>query len=98
MALADSLDDLIQTQAITPQLAVMVLKQFDKTVAEVFTERVKSRASVKGHLSTYRLYEDVWNFLLTDATFKMEGNEYVSSPKVKIIACKNSDPSPDAGK
>jgi transcription initiation factor TFIIA small subunit len=46
---------------------------------------------VQGHLHTYRLCDDVWTFLVKDASFKMESNEMITAPKIKIIACKNGD-------
>lgn len=46
---------------------------------------------LQGHLHTYRLCDEVWTFIVKDAVFKMEGNENVESPKVKIIACKNGE-------
>ena len=46
---------------------------------------------VQGHLHTYRLCDDVWTFIVKNPNFKMESNEMVSSPRIKIIACKNGD-------
>jgi transcription initiation factor TFIIA small subunit len=42
-------------------------------------------------LDTYRNCDDVWTFIIKNATFKMEGNEMVTTPRIKIIACKNGD-------
>ncbi|KAG6901919.1 Transcription initiation factor IIA small chain (TFIIA 13.5 kDa subunit) [Termitomyces sp. Mi166 len=85
MALTDSLDELITSGAITPQLAMKVLQQFDKSLADTMVK------SVKGHLHTYRLCDDVWTFIVKNPQFKMESNEVVSAPRIKIIACKNGD-------
>jgi hypothetical protein len=48
-------------------------------------------AHAQGHLGTYRNCDDVWTFIIKNATFKMEGNEMVTTPRIKIIACKNGD-------
>ena len=45
----------------------------------------------QGHLSTYRLCDDVWTFIIKNAQFKMESNEIVQTQKIKIVACKNGD-------
>jgi transcription initiation factor TFIIA small subunit len=37
------------------------------------------------------LCDDVWTFLVKNASFKMESNEHITAPKIKIIACKNGD-------
>ncbi|KZS97112.1 transcription initiation factor IIA gamma subunit [Sistotremastrum niveocremeum HHB9708] len=91
MALTDSLDELITSGQITPQLAMKVLLQFDKSLADSLVKHVKTKTTLKGHLSTYRLCDDVWTFIVKDCQFKMESNEIVSAKKIKIIACKNGD-------
>lgn len=45
----------------------------------------------QGHLHTYRLCDDVWTFIVKNPSFKMESNEMVGAPRIKIIACKNGD-------
>ncbi|KIJ42416.1 hypothetical protein M422DRAFT_229285 [Sphaerobolus stellatus SS14] len=97
MALTDSLDELITSGAITPQLAMKVLMQFDKSLADTLVGKVKAKASLKGHLKTYRLCDDVWTFIVKNPTFKMEHNDVVTAQKIKIIACKNAD-APDGKK
>jgi len=91
MALTDSLDELITSGAITPQLAMKVLQQFDKSLADTMVKQVKTKTTLKGNLRTYRLCDDVWTFIVKNPTFKMESNDMVSAPRIKIIACKNGD-------
>jgi len=91
MALTDSLDELITSGAITPQLAMKVLQQFDKSLADTLVKQVKTKTTLKGHLKTYRLCDDVWTFIVKNPSFKMEQNEVVQAQKIKIIACKNGD-------
>lgn len=47
MALTDSLDELIQSGHINPQLAMKVLVTFDKSITEALTSKVKSKAVFK---------------------------------------------------
>ncbi|KAJ6538390.1 transcription initiation factor IIA gamma subunit, partial [Mycena sp. CBHHK59/15] len=90
MALTDSLDELIRSGEISGELARAVLRQFDESLADAIVKQVKAKASVKGHLKTYNLCEDVvWTFILEDAVFRMEGNEIAKSKRVKIVAVKN---------
>ncbi|OAX40564.1 transcription initiation factor IIA gamma subunit [Rhizopogon vinicolor AM-OR11-026] len=94
MALTDSLDELITSGAITPQLAMKVLQQFDKSLADTMVKQVKNKTTLKarlGSLRTYRLCDDVWTFIVKNPSFKMESNEIVNAPRIKIIACKNGD-------
>ncbi|CAG8795359.1 19013_t:CDS:2 [Gigaspora margarita] len=48
MALTDSLDELIQTSHIDPQLAMKVLLQFDKSITEALETKVRTKATFKG--------------------------------------------------
>ncbi|WVQ69242.1 transcription initiation factor IIA subunit 2 [Kwoniella sp. B9012] len=94
-ALTDALDELITQGDIPPQLAMRVLQQFDKSLTECLQKGVKNKTTVKGHLATYRLCDDVWTFVIKDPQFKMEGvgagAETVTAPKIKIVACKSGD-------
>ncbi|RXK37532.1 transcription initiation factor IIA subunit 2 [Tremella mesenterica] len=96
-ALTDSLDELITQGSMPPQLAMRVLQQFDKSLTECIQKGVKTKTSVKGHLSTYRLCDDVWTFVVKQPVFKMDGHqgggggEFVTAPKIKIVACKGGD-------
>lgn len=71
--LTDSLDELIQKGQITPQLAMRVLFQFDKCMAEALANKVETKLQIKGHLHTYNFCDDVWTFVLDKPTVKFTG-------------------------
>lgn len=50
MALTDTLDDLIGEQHIDPQLAMKVLSNFDRAIAETLSDKVKARLTFKASL------------------------------------------------
>jgi len=94
-SLQESLDELIQSQQITPQLALQVLLQFDKAINNALSSKVKNRISFKGKLNTYRFCDNVWTFVLNSVNFREVGDN-VKVDKVKIVACdgkesKNAD-------
>lgn len=91
IALTDTLDDMIQSGKLAPQLAMKILVNYDKAAAEALQEKVKARLTFKGHLDTYRFCDEVWTFIIKDASFKFE-NETLSAEKIKIIACNSSKP------
>ncbi|GAA5991669.1 hypothetical protein JCM11641_000948 [Rhodosporidiobolus odoratus] len=95
-SLVEALDELINSGHINPQLALQTLNQFDKSAAEALQKEVKAKATVKAHLSTYRLCDEVWTFILEKPTFKLENNgETVNAPgKVRVVACKAADAPP----
>jgi len=47
LALADTLDDLISSRRIEPQLAMRIMSHFDEKIAHVLGEKVKSRMTFK---------------------------------------------------
>jgi transcription initiation factor TFIIA small subunit len=42
--------------------------------------------SKQGHLHTYRFCDNVWTFILENASFKTD-NEVTAVDRVKIVAC-----------
>jgi len=84
--LQESLDELIQLGQITPQLALRVLLQFDKSINTALSTRVKNKMTFRGSLNTYRFCDNVWTFVLKNVEFR-DGPDQVSVEKVKIVAC-----------
>ncbi|KAG8362737.1 hypothetical protein BUALT_Bualt19G0103900 [Buddleja alternifolia] len=86
MCLTETLDQMVSGGILSPELAIQVLIQFDKSMTEALEGEVKSKVSIKGHLHTYRFCDNVWTFILQNAQLKSEeGQETVES--VKIVAC-----------
>ncbi|KAL6513108.1 hypothetical protein OROGR_020198 [Orobanche gracilis] len=86
MCLTETLDQMVSSGVLTPELAIQVLIQFDKSMTEALESEVKNKVSIKGHLHTYRFCDNVWTFILQRVQLKSEeGQEMVES--VKIVAC-----------
>lgn len=47
MQLTDALDELIQSGHINPVLAMKVLTQFDRSIAEALSKNVKAKSNLK---------------------------------------------------
>jgi len=85
--LQDSLDELIQYNQVSAPLANKILLQFDKSMNNALSTRVKSRVTFKADkLDTYRFCDNVWTFLLKDVEFK-EVHELARVQTVKVVAC-----------
>ena len=84
--LQESLDDLIQGGQMSPRLALVVLKEFDKSINNALSSIDRVRLTFKGHLNTYRLCDNVWTFIMDPAEFR-EQNKMICKTKVKIVAC-----------
>jgi len=59
VTLTDALDDLISAERIDPQLAIKILTQFDRIVAESLQEKVKSRLTFKVNATYFHLPRDM---------------------------------------
>ena len=86
MCLTETLDEMVQNGTLSPELAIQVLVQFDKSMTEALESQVKSKVTIKGHLHTYRFCDNVWTFILQDALFKNEESQE-NVGRVKIVAC-----------
>ncbi|KAF7341259.1 Transcription initiation factor IIA subunit 2 [Mycena venus] len=91
IALLDTLDEYVRDNVVEQKLGIHVMEQFDRALADAIARKVKAKASVKAHLRTYRNCEEVWNFTLQNATFKMDDKRIVTTHRIKIIACKDGD-------
>lgn len=79
--LCDVLEEMCDEGKITQELAMTVFKQFDASILAALETRVQSKASIKAALSSYRFFDNVWQFTLKDVSFKlnMSGTGSVSS-------------------
>ncbi|KAM0898540.1 hypothetical protein ACQ4PT_021866 [Festuca glaucescens] len=90
MSLTETLDEMVFSGALTPELAIRVLLQFDESMSAALEKKVTSRAFFKqGSLRTYNYCDNVWTFNLRDVMFR---NEEMSEKiaKLKIVACDSS--------
>ncbi|KAK0546582.1 Transcription initiation factor IIA subunit 2 [Tilletia horrida] len=97
LQLTDALDELIQSGHINPVLAMKVLTQFDKSVADSLGKSVKAKSGIKGHLHTYNSCEEVWTFIVKNAQLKLDNGDFLPVKKAKIVACKMGDAGSAAG-
>lgn len=88
-SLVEALDVMITQEKITPDLAYKVLGEFDSAMVNALATKVNARATFKGHLDTYRFCDNVWTFVLSNASFKTSGAQMYSPDivvdKVKIV-------------
>jgi transcription initiation factor TFIIA small subunit len=91
LALADTLDDLISSRRIEPQLAMRIMANFDQQIAQVLGDKVKARMTFKGHLDVYRFCDEVWTFVIKDVKFKLDNASQMEAEKVKIVACQSKE-------
>lgn len=66
VALADTLDDLISSRRIEPQLAMRIMANFDQHIASVLGEKVKARMTFKVRTCSSQLWENRQVGALTD--------------------------------
>lgn len=85
--LQEALDELMQMQMLSPNLAIRVLLQFDKSINSALSTRVRQKVNFKAEkLNTYRFCDNVWTFMLNDVEFR-DLQELAHVDRVKIVAC-----------
>lgn len=96
-ALVDALEELIKEEKISGDLAMKVLTEFDQSIYEALNQKVAAKTTFKGKLDTYRYCDNVWTFIVSDATFKtnptgtgtMTNVPEVKVDRVKIVCVDN---------
>ncbi|KAK8642696.1 hypothetical protein V6N13_012033 [Hibiscus sabdariffa] len=76
---------MVSSCTLSPELAIQVLVQFDKSMTEALGTQVKDKITIKGHLHTYRFCDHVWTFILQDALVK-KGLSQAKVNRMKIVA------------
>jgi transcription initiation factor TFIIA small subunit len=90
-SLQAALDDLITNGFISPELALKVQQQYDRSMSVALSTKVRIRYTFKGQLKVYRYCDNVWTCVLRNVEFKdSHNNEIITSEKVKIVACEAS--------
>eukprot|EP00047_Mylnosiga_fluctuans_P005521 m.240989 g.240989 ORF g.240989 m.240989 type:complete len:110 (+) comp13762_c0_seq1:18-347(+) len=85
-ALKDTLDELCQSQQITPELAAAVLRQFDRSMASVMESQLKNKISFRnGDCKTYKLNDNVWDIRLAQVEVTNESDRFTLD-KLHIVA------------
>ncbi|KAG2391708.1 Transcription initiation factor IIA subunit 2 [Vigna angularis] len=66
MCLTETLDEMVQNGTLSPELAIQVLVQFDKSMTEALETQVKSKVSIKFELLNfgYGMYGHLFTLLM----------------------------------
>ncbi|KAL4439789.1 hypothetical protein ABPG75_002790 [Micractinium tetrahymenae] len=56
LSLVDALDQLVEEGKLPPQLALRILDEYDSVVLDALETKVTAKASLKGHLDSYKNY------------------------------------------
>jgi len=85
--LQEALDELMQMQMLSANLAIRVLLQFDRSINSALSNRVRQKVTFKAEiLNTYRFCDNVWTLMLNNVEFR-DLPELTRVERVKIVAC-----------
>ncbi|RPB11797.1 hypothetical protein P167DRAFT_474008, partial [Morchella conica CCBAS932] len=70
-SLADSIDTLIQRNAMTEVAANMLMQHFDRAMTARLTTDLRSTISINGKIENYRFCDEIWTFTISDAIVKI---------------------------
>eukprot|EP00890_Picochlorum_soloecismus_P001258 jgi/Picsp_1/2132/NSC_05597-R1_transcription initiation factor iia gamma chain len=77
--LVEALQRLIDENKITGDLAQKVLDTFDQSMLQILEKQVTAKGTLKGKLDVYRYLDNIWTFVMSDATLRSA--QYLSVPK-----------------
>jgi transcription initiation factor TFIIA small subunit len=89
--LYEVLNEMVSEGLVQDDLAVGTLNQLEASYLEHLSERVPAKAELKAQLRSYRYFDNVWQFLLTDVSLRLNATGQGSAkraPEVKCDACK----------
>jgi len=85
--LQEALDELMQMQMLSANLAIRVLLQFDRSINSALSNRVRQKVNFKAEiLNTYRFCDNVWTLMLNNVEFR-DLPELTRVEREKIVAC-----------
>lgn len=87
LALYEVLQELVEEGKVPEQLAVATLAQLDQSVLAALKSEIQAKAEIKGNLDTYKYYDNVWQFTLSNVTFKLNASGTGSMKKAPEVAC-----------
>lgn len=86
VALTTTLDEMKQRHLVSDELSEKVMRQFELSLREAFAEKVSSHpVKFRYKVDSYRFFENMWNFTLTNANFHL-GAESVQSDRLTVVA------------
>ncbi|XP_062097604.1 transcription initiation factor IIA subunit 2 isoform X1 [Humulus lupulus] len=74
MCLTETLDEMVQNGTLSPELAIQVLVQFDKSMTEALESQVKSKVTIKGMLLFFQNIEQ-FNVVSSGGCVEQQSNE-----------------------
>ncbi|KAF0268146.1 hypothetical protein FOG51_04010 [Hanseniaspora uvarum] len=105
ITLVESLDNLITEGKIEPQLAIMILNSFDKSINNNLKEMNvnntigkqtasananNNKVTIQGDLHTYRFCDEVWTLIIKNCLLKLE-NGNLRSEEITADTTENPD-------
>ncbi|WIA22082.1 hypothetical protein OEZ86_008500 [Tetradesmus obliquus] len=86
-ALYEVLQELVADGKVPEELAVATLDQLDQSILSALKNEIPAKSEVKGNLDTYKYYDNVWQFTLSDVAFKLNASGTGSLKKAPEVTC-----------
>ncbi|KAK9805028.1 hypothetical protein WJX73_004043 [Symbiochloris irregularis] len=72
-SLIDTLDELIGTDRLPPEMGLKVLEKYDEVVlAQMDARGDEPKATIKGKVESYGFVDNVWKFRTTELSLKIQ--------------------------
>eukprot|EP00879_Flechtneria_rotunda_P006013 GHRR01006325.1.p1 GENE.GHRR01006325.1~~GHRR01006325.1.p1 ORF type:complete len:118 (+),score=45.28 GHRR01006325.1:296-649(+) len=86
-ALFEVLQELVHDGKVPEELAVATLDQLDQSILAALKNEIQAKAEIKGNLDTYKYFDNVWQFVISDVSFKLIPSGTGSFKKAPEITC-----------
>ena len=84
--LIETIDELKRQGQITNTLEKKIIAKFDEIMCDEISKLSKSKNSIKGRVLSFRNCDDIWIFYCKDISLKLEKNNNLTIPRLKIVA------------
>ena len=84
--LNETLQELKKQGHITPNLEKKINAKFDEIMCDEISKLQKTKNTIKGKVTSFRNCDDIWIFYCKDIHLKLEKNNNLNIPRLKIVA------------
>ncbi len=84
--LEEAMNELKEQHRITESLEKKIISKFDEIICEELSTNSKNKYNIKGKVTSFRNCDDIWIFYCKDISLKLEKNNNLTIPRLKIVA------------
>ena len=84
--LIETINELKSQGQIPVNLEKKIMTKFDEIMCDEISKLQKTKNTIKGKVTSFRNCDDIWIFYCKDISLKLEKNNNLTIPRLKIVA------------